>query len=143
MPKFTRFEDVPVWQEAVRLYNKVLDLLEAPDSPLSRGFRSQLDRAPLSISNNIAEGFERMSTKELIGYLGIARASAGEVRSMIAAVYQRRSLVNLREQLLLIRESGESCSRQITAWISSIEKSPIKGKRYHQGNGEVQSRQAS
>src|SRR5260221_1400823 len=123
MAKYTRFEEVPVWQEAARLYNIVLDLLEEPDSPLSWGFRNQLDRAALSISNNIAEGFERMSTKELVGFLGIARASAGEVRSMISAVHQRRKLAILREQLLLIRESGESCARQITAWISSIQNS--------------------
>ena len=123
MAKYTRFEEVPVWQEAARLYNIVLDLLEEPDSPLSWGFRNQLDRAALSISNNIAEGFERMSTKELVGFLGIARASAGEVRSMISAVHQRRKLAILREQLLLIRESGESCARQITAWIGSIQNS--------------------
>jgi four helix bundle protein len=137
MPSYTRFEDVPVWQEAARLYNMVLDLLEEPDSPLSWGFRNQLDRAALSISNNIAEGFERMSTKELAGFLGIARASAGEVRSMISAVQQRRKLTVLREQLLLIRGAGESCARQITAWIGSIEKSPVKGKRYHQGNRDT------
>jgi four helix bundle protein len=130
MPNYTRFEDLPVWQEAARLYNMVLDLLEEPDSPLSWGFRNQLDRGALSVSNNIAEGFERMSTKELVGFLAIARASAGEVRSMISVVRQRRKLAILREQLLLIREVGESCARQITAWIGSIEKSPIKGKRY-------------
>jgi four helix bundle protein len=132
MAKYTRFEEVPVWQEAARLYNIVLDLLEELDSPLSSGFRNQLDRAALSISNNIAEGFERMFTKELVGFLGIARASPGEVRSMISAVHQRPKLAILKQQLLLIRESGESCARQITAWISAIEKSPIKGKRYHQ-----------
>jgi hypothetical protein len=51
--KYTRFEEVPVWQEAARLYNCVLDLLEDRDAPLSREFRSQLDRATVSISNNI------------------------------------------------------------------------------------------
>jgi four helix bundle protein len=139
MYKYTRFEDLPVWQEAARLYNMVLDLLEEPDSPLSWGFRNQLDRAALSVSNNIAEGFERMSTKELVGFLGIARASAGEVRSMISAVNQRRKLAILREQLLLIRESGESCARQITAWIGSIEQSSVKGRRYQQGNRDTRS----
>ena len=88
--------------------------------------------------NNIAEGFERLSTKELVGFLGIARASAGEVRSMISAVHQRGKLAILREQLLLIRESGESCARQITAWIGSIENSPVKGKRYQQSIPETE-----
>ena len=65
MPKYEKFEDLPVWQEAARLYNKVLDLLEHPNLPLTPGFRNQLDRAALSISNNIAEGFERVTTNEL------------------------------------------------------------------------------
>src|SRR5260370_34045223 len=138
MANYKRFEELPVWQEAARLYNIVLDLLEEPDSPLSWGFRNQLDRAALAISNNIAEGFERMSTKELVGFLGIARASAGEVRSMISAVHQRRKLAILREQLLLIRESGESCARQITAWTGSIENLPLKGKRYPQNIPETE-----
>ena len=51
MPKYEKFEDLPVWQEAARLYNIVLDLLEEPNVPLTPGFRNQLDRAALSVSN--------------------------------------------------------------------------------------------
>jgi four helix bundle protein len=130
MAKYERFEDLPVWQDAARLYNAVLDLLEEENCPLSLGFRNQLDRAALSASNNIAEGFERASTKELVGYLGIARGSAGEVRSMIATVKDRQRLIELKEHFSVIVRLAESCTRQITAWITSIENSPIKGKRY-------------
>jgi hypothetical protein len=63
MPKYKTFEELPVWQEAARLYNRVLDILEEPNLPLSSSFRNQLDRATLSVSNNIAEGFERLTTK--------------------------------------------------------------------------------
>jgi four helix bundle protein len=127
---YTRFEDVPVWQEAARLYNIVQDLFEEPGSSLSLGFRNQLDRAALSVSNNIAEGFEGTSTEELIKFLGIARSSAGEVRSMVTAIQQRPSVLKLKQRLLLIRQSAESCSRQISGWICSIQQSPVKGKRY-------------
>ena len=130
MARYERFEDLPVWQEAARLYNALLDLLEEANCPLTWGFRSQLDRAALSVSNNIAEGFERSSTKELVGYLGIARGSAGEVRSMIAAVKNRRRLIELKQHFGVIVQLAESCARQITAWITSIESSPVKGKRY-------------
>ena len=130
MEKYRQFEDLPVWQEAARLYNAVLDLLEEDACPLTLGFRNQLDRAALSTSNNIAEGFERASTKELVSYLGIARGSAGEVRSMIAVVKNRRRLAELKEQFVVILELAKSCTRQITAWITSIENSSVKGKRY-------------
>ena len=73
MAKYDRFEDLPVWQEAARLYNEVLDLFETPDLRLSSGFRNQLDRAALSVSNNIAEGFERSTTSELLAFIAIAR----------------------------------------------------------------------
>src|SRR5258708_2691320 len=69
MAKCERFEDLPVWQEAARLYNVVLDLLETPGVALSPGFRDQLDRAALSVSNNIAEGFERSTKAELLSFV--------------------------------------------------------------------------
>lgn len=76
MAKYERFEDLPVWQEAARLYNVVLDLLEESGASFSSGFRNQLDRAALSVSNNIAEGFERSTTAELLAFIAIARGSA-------------------------------------------------------------------
>ena len=60
MARYKRFEDLPVWQEAERLYGAILDLLEGSPKGLSNGFRNRIDRASLSVSNNIAEGFERM-----------------------------------------------------------------------------------
>ena len=64
MAKYEHFEGLPVWQEAKRLYKVVLDLLEEPNVSLTPAFRSQLDRAALSVSNNIAEGFERSTTNK-------------------------------------------------------------------------------
>src|SRR5512138_3792303 len=90
--KYRHFEELPVWREAARLYNTVLDLLEEPGLPLTPGFRNQLDRAALSISNNVAEGFERSTTNELLSFIAIARGSSGEVRSMVAAVRGRPKL---------------------------------------------------
>jgi four helix bundle protein len=130
MAKYKSFEELPVWQEAARLYNRVLDLLEEPNLPLTSGFRNQLDRAALSVSNNIAEGFERVTTNELLAFLAIARGSGGEVRSMIAVVKDRPKLKLLIRRLQEIRSLAESCARQLTAWTGSIEQSPVQGKRH-------------
>jgi hypothetical protein len=59
---YERFEDVPVWQEAARLYQAVEALLENKSCRGSLGFRDQLARAAQSVSNNIAEGFERLGS---------------------------------------------------------------------------------
>lgn len=133
MAKYEKFEDLPVWQEAARLYNRVLDLLEEPGVPLTPGFRNQLDRAALSVSNNIAEGFERVTTNELNAFLAISRGSAGEVRSMIAVVKDRPRLKPILRRLQEIRSLAESCARQLTAWTGSIDDSPVQGKRHLTG----------
>lgn len=130
MPKYERFEDLPVWQEAARLYNRVLDLLEEPGAALTPGFRNQLERAALSVSNNVAEGFERVTTNELNSFLAIARGSAGEVRSMIAVVKDRPKLRPILRRLQEIRSLAESCSRQITAWSIAVDGSIVQGKRH-------------
>ena len=130
VPTYQHFEDLPVWQESARLYNLVCDLLETSGTGATFGFRNQLDRAALSVSNNIAEGFERATTNELLAFLAIARGSAGEVRSMITVVRDRPRLSVFVAQLDRIRGAAASCARQITAWISSIERAPVQGKRH-------------
>jgi four helix bundle protein len=130
MAKYQRFEDLPVWQEAKRLYNVVLDFLEEPNLPLTSGCRSQLDRAALSVSNNIAEGFERSSTAELKSFIAIARGSAGEVRSMMALVEDRPRLKSHVARLRKIRALAESCARQLTAWSGAVDKLPFEGQRH-------------
>lgn len=129
MAKYQHFEDLPVWQEGARLYNKVLDLLEEPGVPLTPGFRNQLDRAALSISNNIAEGFERSTTNELLSFIAIARGSAGEVRSMMAVVKDRPRLKPHVPALQQIRALAESCARQLTGWSGAVDQLPFQGRR--------------
>ncbi len=100
-----------------------------PNVPISPGFRNQLDRASLSISNNVAEGFDRATTEQLLSFLSIARGSSGEVRSMMAVVKDRPRLKPFIRHLQEIRALAESCARQLGAWSSSIEDSPVQGRR--------------
>jgi four helix bundle protein len=130
MAKYQRFEDLPVWQEAARLYNTVLDLLEEPGVPLTAGFRNQLDRASLSVSNNVAEGFERSTTNELLSFIAIARGSSGEVRSMMAVVKDRPKLKRYVAALQRIRSLAESCARQLTGWAGAVDRLPFDGRRH-------------
>ena len=142
MAKYQHFEELPVWQEAKRLYNVVLDLLEEPNVPLTPAFRNQLDRAALSVSNNIAEGFERSTTAELQSFITIARGSSGEVRSMMAVVHDRPRLKSIVRQLQTIRTLAESCARQLTGWAGSIDSLPFEGRRHLPGK-ERETRQTA
>jgi four helix bundle protein len=81
--KYDRFEDLPVWNAAIELAERIYMLARHRFFSQSGDLRDQIRRSSLSISNNIAEGFERGSTAELLAFLYIARGSAGETRSML------------------------------------------------------------
>ena len=81
--QYKSFEDLPVWQEAIELARSMYEFTALDPLRSHSGLRDQLEHATLSISNNIAEGFERGTTNELLAFLYIARGSTGEVRSMM------------------------------------------------------------
>ena len=130
MPTYRRFEDLPVWQTAASLYDRVDDFIDRAPPRLRSSFRDQLERAALSVSNNIAEGFERGTTNELLAFLYIARGSAGEVRSMLIVGSRRFYLSNFKSEISDLIKLAESCSRQLRAWADSLQNSPIAGPRH-------------
>lgn len=127
---YERFEDLPVWKEAMRLATVVYDLTEHPDFRGSASLRDQLERATLSVSNNIAEGFERGTTNELLYFLYIARGSAGETRSMLHFLNSRKGMRIFGEQIKQARALAVSCSRQLRSWADSLQNSAIEGQRH-------------
>ena len=130
MATYQRFEDLPVWQEAIVLAERCEDFIEAAKDRISWSKRDQLERASLSVSNNIAEGFERGTTNELLAFLYIARGSAGEVRSMLCFFERRPRLHDLKSQISNLKSIAESCSRQLGAWAQSLQNSDIAGPRH-------------
>lgn len=80
MGKIERFEDIIAWQKSRELTGL---LYQAFCGSRDFGFKDQIQRASVSIMNNIAEGFERRGDKEFKKFLFIAKGSCGEVRSML------------------------------------------------------------
>ena len=121
MGKYQKFDEVPVWQEASRLYQKVLDMTEESNLPLSATFRNQLERATLSISGSVAEGFDCSTGEDMLTFLLMARGAAAEVQSMVTIVKDRPKVARLREPLEQIRATAEACARQLNNWRYAIE----------------------
>ncbi len=84
MGKFNSFEEIVSWQKAREL-NLEFYLISNSNVSFSKdfGLRDQMRRSSISVSSNIAEGFERETTKEFIRFLYIAKASSGEFRSQL------------------------------------------------------------
>jgi four helix bundle protein len=92
--------------------------------------RDQIERAAVSVSNNIAEGFERGTNQELLSFIYIARGSSGEVRSMLYLLERMPSFENLKSQISNLKLLAETVSRQLRGWADSLQNSEIKGQRY-------------
>jgi len=77
--RIEKFEDILSWQKSKSLAVFICKILK---DNKDYGFKDQMQRAAVSISNNIAEGYERKSNKEFKQFLYVAKGSCGEVRSM-------------------------------------------------------------
>ena len=110
MAKIERFEDLEVWQEAIKVGVKIYKISET--GKLKRDFsaKDQLKRACLSISNNIAEGFEYNSNGSFQRFLTFAKGSADEVRSELfflkeAGIISEEDYNSLLPEILKISKS--------------------------------------
>jgi len=121
--KYDRFEQLPVWNAAINLAVQTYAFTSKPIFKGQFSLRDQIERAAVSISSNIAEGFERGTTQELLTFLYIARGSAGEARSLLSLVERLPTFSDLKS-------AAESISRQLRGWADSLQNSGIKGQRY-------------
>jgi four helix bundle protein len=132
--KYTRFEDLPVWKASQDLAVGVYELVAGPAFGAQGDLRSQLQRSSLSVSNNIAEGFERGTTNELLTFIYIARGSAGETRSGLrfAARLAERGVLRreCQKRIAELVSGWESVSRQLRGWADSLQNGEIAGPRY-------------
>jgi four helix bundle protein len=140
---YQRFEDLPVWQQAICLAERAYRLTSDDSFRRQFSLRDQLERAAVSVSNNIAEGFERGTTNELLAFLYIARGSAGEVRSMLCLLQRLPRFDHLQSEISDLKSIAESCSRQIRAWAAALQESPIEGQRHltERGRREAEQKQ--
>jgi four helix bundle protein len=113
--KIERFEDIIAWQEAQELA-RLLYRAMLPCKDYS--FRDQIQRAVVSISNNIAEGYERKGNKELIKFLFIAKGSCAEVRSMLYLALSLRYIDN--ESFDDFFQRSEKVSRMLSGFIKKL-----------------------
>ena len=75
-----KFEDIIAWQKVQDL---TIEIYLIFNNSNDFGFKNQIQRATVSISNNIAEGFDRISDKEFVRFLYISLGSCSEVKSML------------------------------------------------------------
>ena len=118
--RYKRFEDMEVWKDAkdnaIEIY-KVTSLL---DQRKDFSLIDQLRRSAVSISSNIAEGYERSSKKEFRHYLNIAKGSAGELRSQLLFAKEIGKINDQSSKDLVCK--CENVSKQLKGFMRFLEK---------------------
>lgn len=118
MGKFNSFEEINSWQKA-RIFNKrIYQITENLNFKKDNDFVRQIRRASISISSNIAEGFERNTDKEFIYFLYVSKASAGEVRSQLYLAFDLEYITKQEFEELL--ESVSEISRLLSGFIKYL-----------------------
>jgi four helix bundle protein len=114
MEKARCFEDLWIWQQARILVKNIYHDFNQGKGSQDYGFRNQIQKAGVSIMNNIAEGFERSSDLDFARFLDIAKGSCGEVRSMY---YAARDLDYVQPE---VAENRRTEAKRISGGISSL-----------------------
>jgi len=132
MTTYNSFEDLPVWQKAIELAAQVYQTTSKGDLRQDYGLKGQIQRSVVSVSSNIAEGFERGSKKELTQFLFIAKGSCGELRSQLFIAKDIGYIENANFKLLY--EAATNVSKQIAGFIEYLKTANYKGQKYKTPN---------
>lgn len=122
--KYKDFSELPVYKKSHDLV--LLIYKETTKFPSSEKFGviSQLRRSAASITANIAEGFYRRTTKDLIKFLYHSRGSCGEVRYFLILSRDLRYLD--KDDYHSLMNKCIVIIKQLTSWINSLEAKNIK-----------------
>ncbi|MDR0232443.1 MAG: four helix bundle protein [Dysgonamonadaceae bacterium] len=115
-----KFEDIFAWQKA---QNLAVEIYKNLGNIKDYGFKDQICRAVVSISNNIAEGFDRSSNAEFVRFLYISLASCSEVKSMLYLSEKLNYTTNEQSKILLVQTSEvHKMTRGLIAYIKNQQK---------------------
>ncbi len=120
-PRFASFRDMPVWQAAMAAAEHVFALTSRLPRKEDYGFTSQVRRAALSISANIAEAFGRSHTLDKVNFYYIARGSVTETQSHLE--YGKRVGYLTPKAAESISAKLDGVHEEINRVISSLRKS--------------------
>jgi four helix bundle protein len=122
MSTITRFEDIKAWQTARELARLVYGLSGQGAFSKDFGLRDQVRRAAVSVMSNIAEGFENRTRAQFIRYLGLAKGSAGEVRSQAYVALDLQYIA--LEDFKILFDLADKNSRQLARFVAYLEMHP-------------------
>lgn len=139
MANIEKFEDILAWQKGRELTRLVYKASRKAEFAKDFSLKDQIRRACISVTSNIAEGFERGGNKEFIQFLGHAKGSCGEVRSQLYVALDEEYISETQWEDLYNR--CLEVSRLLDGFIKYLQQTEIKGRKFQtQPSGQTSAR---
>jgi len=128
MAKIARFEDIEAWKKGRELRRAIYNCSRNGAFGKDFGLRDQIRRSAVSVTSNIAEGFERGGNKEFIQFLANSKGSCGELRDQLYAALDEQYIAAVQFETLC--NQAVEISRLISGLMSYLKQSEMRGAKY-------------
>ena len=122
------FEELLIYQQSRALAKQVYEITRQGEFKYDTRFVQQMRASSGSISDNIAEGFERQGNREFLQFLYIAKGSCGEFRSQINRAYDAQFIS--KETYEQMYADCRKLGAGILNFIKSVKSFECKGRKY-------------
>ena len=134
MGKIEGFEELNVWKKSRELCKLVYEVTNTTLFSKDFSLKNQTRRSAISISSNIAEGFERGGNKEFIQFLYIAKASCAELRCQMYIAFDC-GYISI-EELNKFKIETSDISKMIHGFVSYLKETEIRGLKFKESTSE-------
>ena len=128
MSTWKSFEDIEVWQLARVFCDDIYRIIQYDGLNTDYKLKYQINGASGSVMENISEGFERGGNKEFIQFLSIAKGSAGESRSQLYRIFDRKYISE--KEFIGLKQKALNISGKIGNLIKYLKGSDFRGPKY-------------
>jgi len=128
MAAFKKFEEIHAWEKGRSITNHIFQVIQNSELRKNFALKDQLIRCSISITANIAEGFERNSNKEFCYFLAIAKGSTGELRSFLYVLLDNQFIT--KSDFEKLYQESQEIFAMLSKLIRYLSNSNFKGPRH-------------
>jgi four helix bundle protein len=128
MARIERFEDIDAWKKGRELRRAIYACSRNGAFGKDFALCDQIRRSAVSITSNIAEGFERGGNKEFIQFLANSKGSSGELRDQLYAAFDEKYISAAQFETLC--GQALEISRMISGLMRYLKQSEMRGTKF-------------
>lgn len=128
MATITRFEDIEAWQLGRELKRAIYAMSKKGEFAKDFPLRDQVRRAAISVTANIAEGFERGGNREFVQFLSTSKGSCGELQDHLYTAADEAYLTQPEFQRLY--DQTAAVAAKIGAFMKYLQTTEIRGQKF-------------